>query len=243
MALWGEIHLHNCNPSLLLPALTHQDKFPQFGPRKMESWHENMKTFQSSKEIIPWISLALNWRNVHCFAMEPGCFGFKSRRAPVYGSRGMVATSQPLASEVEHGRLMPWHGVIEVIAWDLRRTVQDVELAWIIVTWIKPSVFGSHRCTWSWLYRMIHDQHQSMVFFHQHISRLMFKLQLWFCVSHFFLLLWGWAKTSTAGGHSGRCLCSSCSRAERHRTLQYWPWSHRGGLEPGSEVGGFQDDD
>lgn len=93
--------------------------------------HENKPII---KNIIPWISLALNWRNVHCFAMEPGCFGFKSRRAPVYGSRGMVATSQPLASEVEHGRLMPWHGVIELIAWDLRRTVQDVELAWIIVT-------------------------------------------------------------------------------------------------------------
>ncbi|CAK9084822.1 unnamed protein product [Durusdinium trenchii] len=31
--------------------------------------------------------------------MEPGCFGFRSRRAPVYGARGMVATSQPLASE------------------------------------------------------------------------------------------------------------------------------------------------
>lgn len=33
--------------------------------------------------------------------MEPGCFGFRSRRAPVYGARGMVATSQPLASEAE----------------------------------------------------------------------------------------------------------------------------------------------
>ncbi|CAL1133911.1 unnamed protein product [Cladocopium goreaui] len=31
--------------------------------------------------------------------MEPGAFGFRSRRAPVYGARGMVATSQPLASE------------------------------------------------------------------------------------------------------------------------------------------------
>ncbi|CAJ1434399.1 unnamed protein product [Effrenium voratum] len=34
-----------------------------------------------------------------CRAMEPGAFGFRSRRAPVFGKRGMVATSQPLASE------------------------------------------------------------------------------------------------------------------------------------------------